>query len=262
MPEIIKAANRRADSADDGDREPPPGALFLTGAAAMKLSEIIDDVFEKIARELSDRITKYGLRQKLESFAKRTRRLTVKEWKKAVHATLGIDIMEDYYNGEKFERLLREWIDYNVGLIVTIPQDTLGDMKKIVREGFITGKPTKDITNAIQRRYDISRSHARLIARDQIAKLNGQLTEMQQRDAGVREYTWKTAGDSRVRDSHRKLHGKVCSWDDPPDVGGGRFLHPGEDYQCRCVADPRFNLEDVDLPWEKHTKEERKQGPP
>ncbi len=46
-------------------------------------------------------------------------------------------------------------------------------------------------------------------------------------------YIWKTQGDSKVRDSHRKNHNKIFSWDDPPETG-----HPGEDYGCRCVAVP------------------------
>ena len=107
------------------------------------------------------------------------------------------------------------------------------------------------MTREIQDAYHRTKRHARLLARDQTAKLNGQLTEAQQRDAGVNEYVWSTCGDSRVRDSHRRLHGKRFSWDNPPEVTPGRRLHPGQDYQCRCVALPVFNLEGIELPWEK-----------
>lgn len=212
----------------------------------------IDAAFLDMEQELADRITKYGLRKKLESFAHMTRKLTIREWKRAVKATLGIDIMEDYYNGEFFKRAMEEWIDHNIGLIVTIPQASLGEMKNIVREGFMTGKRTKDITKEIQDTYHRSKRHAHLLARDQTAKLNGQLTQAQHRDAGVREYIWSTCRDSRVRDGHRRLHGKKFSYDDPPvvDPRTGRRCNPMEDYQCRCTALPVFNMEGMELPWE------------
>lgn len=36
-----------------------------------------------------------------------------------------------------------------------------------------------------------------------------------------------------MRPTHRANDGRVFTWDDPPDTG-----HPGEDYNCRCAADP------------------------
>ena len=53
-----------------------------------------------------------------------------------------------------------------------------------------------------------------------------------------------------MRDSHRHLNGKRFSWNDPPvvDARTGRRCHPGQDYQCRCVALPVFDLETLDLP--------------
>lgn len=46
-------------------------------------------------------------------------------------------------------------------------------------------------------------------------------------------YVWRTRGDGRVRASHAANNGRVFSWDYPPATG-----HPGEDYGCRCVAEP------------------------
>ena len=70
------------------------------------------------------------------------------------------------------------------------------------------------------------------------------------RDAGVEEYIWSTSGDSRVRESHKKLNGKRFRWDDPPvvDEKTGRRCHPGEDYECRCVALAVFDFDTIDLP--------------
>ena len=72
----------------------------------------------------------------------------------------------------------------------------------------------------------------------------------------MEEYVWSTSQDSRVRDSHRRLNRKKFRWDDPPvvDPKTGRRCHPGEDYGCRCVALPVFNL-NITLPWEKRSEE-------
>lgn len=48
-------------------------------------------------------------------------------------------------------------------------------------------------------------------------------------------YIWRTRNDGKVRSSHADREGQVFSWDDPP-VGG----HPGEDYNCRCTAEPYY----------------------
>lgn len=46
-------------------------------------------------------------------------------------------------------------------------------------------------------------------------------------------YIWRTAGDSKVRPSHAANNGKIFAWDNPPPTG-----HPGEDFGCRCTAEP------------------------
>jgi SPP1 gp7 family putative phage head morphogenesis protein len=62
---------------------------------------------------------------------------------------------------------------------------------------------------------------------------------VRQTQAGISEYEWSTSGDERVRSSHDELDGTRQSWDDPPVTNDdGDTNHPGEDYQCRCVAIP------------------------
>lgn len=52
------------------------------------------------------------------------------------------------------------------------------------------------------------------------------------------KYVWRTTEDDRVRPGHAALDGMVREWSDSPD--------PGEDYNCRCWADP---YEDDDAPY-------------
>lgn len=46
-------------------------------------------------------------------------------------------------------------------------------------------------------------------------------------------YIWRTRGDGKVRPEHAANNGKIFAWDSPPSTG-----HPGEDYNCRCIAEP------------------------
>lgn len=223
-------------------------ALRIDGQ--FEVNQLIDDLFKKMQKELQGKHETFGLRSKIEEMALLTKKLSVREWKKTVKNTLGIDIFEDYYLGEFYQAATKEWVDENVSLIVTIPQESLDDMKEIVKEGFTNGRTITDITKEVQRRYGINKRHARLIARDQLGKFYGRLAKMQQQDSGIEEYTWSTSLDSRVRSSHRHLEGKTCNWNVPPvvDERTGRTGHPGEDYQCRCIALPIFKKEGIKLP--------------
>lgn len=220
--------------------------------SATDLMLAVNQIFNAIRNKVIARTQGFGLRRKLEALAHLNRKLTVKEWKRAIKATLGIDIREDYYQGDFYIEQLEKWVSDNVDLIRSIPEDTLGKMKDIVYDGFASGKTTTRIVKDIQRAYGVSRRRAELIARDQTAKLNGQIQRAQQMDAGITEYIWCTTGDERVRRSHKELNGKKFSWDDPPENSDGRKCHPGQDYQCRCIGRPVFRRGQISLPLEKN----------
>ena len=207
-------------------------------------------LFRRIKNRVTGKVAGYRLQRRLETISNLNLRLTTKEWKKAVRSTLGIDIREDYYMGDFYAEHLTKWVNENVGLIKTIPEETLDRMQEIVYDGFTHGKTTTQMVKEIQRAYGVSRRRAELIARDQTAKLNSQIQQAQQMDAGITEYIWYTCMDARVRDRHQELHGKKFRWDDPPvvDEKSGRRCHPGQDYQCRCIARPVFNRSTLNFP--------------
>jgi SPP1 gp7 family putative phage head morphogenesis protein len=121
----------------------------------------------------------------------------------------------------------------NVEMIRSIDQRYFDEISGIVQRGLAAGTRPEQMAEDFEARYQVSRSRANLIARDQTAKLHGQLDRVRQTDLGIKHYIWRTAKDQRVRDEHAEREGEVFSWDDPPEGG-----HPGEDYQCRCYAEP------------------------
>jgi SPP1 gp7 family putative phage head morphogenesis protein len=112
-------------------------------------------------------------------------------------------------------------------------------VEKVVREGIHAGTRVENIKEQIKERFNVSESRARLIARDQVGKLNAQLAEQRQRALGVSRYEWSSSNDERVRPMHKELDHSIQRWDSPPITNeDGDRNHPGEDYQCRCQALP------------------------
>ena len=155
------------------------------------------------------------------------------EWRKQMVAVLGFDLVqaEPWLLDD-----LKGWAKENAALITSLEEDGIAQIERITLRGLRQGDRYEDIAEAIQERLDVTESKAALLARDQVSKLNGALTKHRQTAVGVEEYTWRTTGDDRVRPSHREHNGKKFRWDDPPAETG----HPGEDYNCRCNAEPDF----------------------
>jgi SPP1 gp7 family putative phage head morphogenesis protein len=107
------------------------------------------------------------------------------------------------------------------------------DIDKIVTRAIASGSPIGDLQGDISERFGVAERHARLIARDQVGKLYGQINQARQTALGIDEFEWATVGDERVRDEHEALNGRRFRWDDPPAEG-----IPGEPIQCRCSAQP------------------------
>lgn len=125
----------------------------------------------------------------------------------------------------------------NASLIKSIPSQSLSRVETLVRTSVEAGETASVLAGKIKGEMNIARRRAALIARDQINKFNGKLTELRQTEVGVEEYIWSSSKDERVRENHRSKDGKRFSWKTPPSDTG----HPGEDINCRCVAIPILN---------------------
>jgi SPP1 gp7 family putative phage head morphogenesis protein len=156
-----------------------------------------------------------------------------KNFKAQIKDVLGVDAM---LSTAGIQEQLDLWVSTNVSLINSIPNHALSQIEALVKQGLASGERVEELSADIMERVDVSQSRANLIARDQVSKLNGQIDQLNQTNAGVDKYIWSTSMDERVRESHADKQGETFSWDDPPADTG----HPGEDYQCRCVALPIF----------------------
>lgn len=147
-------------------------------------------------------------------------------------AKLGIDLRRVISNSPKLGNALSLRLAENVRLINNLSDDQISRVEGLVYRNVTSGASARQLSVDLARDLLISKKRAILIARDQTAKLNADLNEARQRAAGFDKYKWLTAGDERVRASHRENDGKIFAWADPPEATG----HPGHDINCRCVA--------------------------
>jgi SPP1 gp7 family putative phage head morphogenesis protein len=169
-----------------------------------------------------------------------------KQWENAAKAELGVEfpVYETWWPDTK-----QVWQEQNYELIHDLSSDYVKRVNQRAEQAITSGWSPAQLAKQIQKiDQTISGSRVNLIARDQIGKLNGQVTQARMEAVGLELYEWSTSSDERVRDSHAVLEGKICRWDDSAiysDDGGKTWkdrpsdwcqLHPGQDIQCRCTA--------------------------
>ena len=158
------------------------------------------------------------------------------------------------------------WKNTNYTMIKSLSQEYIKEMNRIVHSGVMSGKPWDEVMRDIRDKdWNITQYKASFLARDQIGKLNGQMSKRRQQESGVELYEWSTSRDERVRETHMNLEGKICSYDDDSvyadtvaEAKAGNWQDresadmfvgiPGEDFQCRCSGIPVMDdlLDDVD----------------
>lgn len=233
----------RYDSAKDNEKQ--RRAMRMTSFS--RTAQSLEVLFNHMKKELNTKLGFFDIQRKLVAISQRTQKLSIAEFKRACKQTIGLDLRDDYFMGELYEEYMRNWVSDNVDLIKTVPYEALDEMKQIVFRSYVEGDTTTSIIKQIQNKYGMVKRHARFIARDQIAKLNGDITKQQHQSAGVNYYTWDDSGDNRVRKRHRALNGHVFSWDNsnPARNEKGQVIIPGSDYNCRCCALPVFDVDEI-----------------
>lgn len=165
--------------------------------------------------------------------------------------TFGVDIfgiVDDFGLLEQLDGMIEE----NVGLITSVPKDSLDRARRAIVANFRGEKLFGgSLISEFQNIGRITKSRAKLIARDQTSKLNASINQSRQQGIGIEEYIWRNSKDERVvgnpsglypkgnrkHMNHWDREGKKFRWDKPPVDG-----HPGVPIQCRCRAEPVIDI--------------------
>lgn len=213
---------------DRTDAEPADGDV---GGVIRAMKDVLNKILDGTSREV-DRAGKVAA-ERVEAHSKRE------------FARLGIRLLEAE---PKMGKEIARWRKVNANRIVSMGQAKIDRVEELLKNK--AGMRVETLRKNIQEQLGTTKSHAALIARDQVLKLNAQVTEARHVAAGITEYVWTCSGDERVRGrpdglypdakpSHWELDGKRFRWDKPPIIGAnGERGHPGEYFQCRCTAYP------------------------
>lgn len=250
---IVEQAGARDDSADIRSDNWAQELERLVRATTISLEDDIEEMAESLAREAAANLLSHNREQ----------------MNRLVRRVLGVDIFE---SDDRLSGLVDSWAAENARLIRSIPNQSLDRIEGLTQRAIRQGTSTRDITKQIRKEFGVTQRRARVIARDQIASLNSDITRERQREIGIEEYEWSTAADERVRGdpggrypdaipSHYQMDGKRCRWDDPTVYRDGEDedwkarsgisgpeQHPGNPIMCRCVGLPILDdiLEEVD----------------
>lgn len=205
------------------------------------IGQKVADLFTATRGRIESEITDFELSQITEGTATEMSAWNKAQITRVFKQGLGIDL----FQGEPW--LADELANFsinNVNLIKSNNAAFLSQVEGVVFDGMRRGLRHEEIAKQILgsgkdelgkvSRFKQAKTRANLIGRDQINKLNGQLTELRQTNAGVKKYIWRTVGDNRVRDKHAALEGNEYTW----EKGAPGGIHPGDEIQCRCYAEP------------------------
>lgn len=216
LPSIVAAARAARGDAARAD------------AGAEDVNRILDEVAEAFydGAEMNVR----ELERLAERYAFRTSQWQGEQLARQMRAALGVELP---FQDRGFRQRVQEFTAENVALIKSIPQRFFDQVEQRVISGMREGLRWEDLAKTIEERFEVSRSSARLVARDQVGKFYGELQQTRQKELGVDGYIWRTVNDNRVREDHVEREGKRFTWNDPPEDG-----HPGIPINCRCYAEP------------------------
>jgi SPP1 gp7 family putative phage head morphogenesis protein len=195
-------------------------------------SDEIEAVFTQARIAFARKYTVQEAQALAEKYAKTGADYNAKEIRGQFLKVLGLQpVLREPYLGAIQDLFVAE----NVDLITSIPDSNFDKIQNLVREAVNSGRLSRNLAADIESEYGAQISEvtnnvsarARLIARDQIAKLNSNLNMARMQSLGISKYTWRTSQDERVRQSHAELEGKEYFWNDPPSINGRR-LHPGQ----------------------------------
>ncbi len=213
-----QAARLRPDSSDIRlDAASTKASTIINGIRIQYLKNNPVNDRRKTAKKTGDQVNKFNKKQTSKVF----------------QSVLGVDVLirEPWLNAK-----MVDFTTTNVKLITSMSNKYFDQIEGMVLRGINEGTRHEEIRDNIIRQLGAAKNQAKLIARDQVSKFNGQLTKLRQTSVGIKKYRWITAGDTRVRARHRVNEDiGIFSWKTPPPDG-----HPGQAVQCRCVAEPIF----------------------
>lgn len=138
--------------------------------------------------------------------------------------------------------MIQASVTENVSLIKSISErfhtDIEGAVMRSIQPG---GRGMADVYDAAMKTQEVCSKRAKLIARDQVHKINATYDVERMKSAGVKKFKWRHSGGGKEpRVLHMEYDGEVFEYDNPPiiDKRTGERGFPGQAINCRCYMVP------------------------
>ncbi|HLH04959.1 MAG TPA: phage minor head protein [Bryobacteraceae bacterium] len=132
---------------------------------------------------------------------------------------------------------LRSLLAEQVQLIKSLPLEAAQRIQDLTVERLSDSRRSSELVAEIMRTGEVTRNRANTIARTETSRAASVLTQARAQHIGSEGYIWRTAEDSDVRPSHRRMNGRFVRWDQPPKLDN-LTGHAGALPNCRCYPEP------------------------
>jgi SPP1 gp7 family putative phage head morphogenesis protein len=274
IPQLNKITNTKNERLDstirlDLDLKKLAGVALVAELIRRMKSKFYGEIITE-DQEPSQRLFSKSARRISGKFLERANEFSEKRFVKEFENQTGTLPLDRHLSVEEF---IKDATRKNIALIKTVPSQYFSQIQTLVEQAVDKGQLTRDVSKKLTELKETAKNRARLISRDQVAKLVGVTNEARQRNAGVSEYIWTTMGDSRVRSfantsgasDHKRLDGTIQKWSKPPVTvfsgkRSGERNHPGQDINCRCIARPVYDaITGIDHPETIKAREKTKE---
>lgn len=216
---------------DQLDRLSAENERYLRGETTKSVFDEVETIVNQARDDINRRATPRDLEEMAVAEGDKISAQHKQQMQKQLRASLGLDVFAET---PQLRSLLSSWTKQNTKLIKSLPKKHLDRVEETLERGFAAGLRFEEMTKQLQKDLKVSKNRAKLIARDQVSALNGQLSRARQEANGVDKFIWRTMEDERVRPEHEELDGQTFFWAKGAPVEG----YPGQPINCRCYAEP------------------------
>ena len=199
--------------------------------AAYKVGAVDESIFQRL-RQSTTTAARVASNKLERLFAGEATRNT-KRWVTNIKKALKIDV-STIVRPEDASDMVRLFVQKNTGLIKSLSDDAVKVVEQAVYDAHLQKLPAAELQKDLQKRIaGLKDGRAKLIANDQMSKLNGQLNMMRIQQAGGKEYKWdyqKGIPRKTSRAHHVARHKKVFK------IGEPSGDEPGQAIGCKCRA--------------------------
>jgi len=198
-------------------------------------------VYDKLSKAFTKKINKQFSSDRINKFVKdlyrETNTFNKNQFSGTVNANLGVDL-DEVLKTDGLNSFVNAKTLESRNMIEKLKNDTIVSYRQNTLRRMSAGDSLVDLFQQVKKDTGLKLKNGDLIARNELKAFNSELSKKRAENVGITKAFWRTAKDERVRSCHRLFEGEeytVGKGLKCPD--GDAFIEPGEEINCRCVAE-------------------------